>query len=354
MNKYKKVGLSALCGTLASITGANAGELEVLGTVQATWTSLGGQVTGNPIGMNTGLTFKGSGELDGGQTFSVSLVDTDKAAYSSANITLNTNSLGKFVLSSAEGGQGIGGYDDNMPRAWEEVWDTAIATNVNLQKGVGSSTNLSWTSPEIGFTTLQIAWAPDNDGAQTNNKGVSGSASDVYAEGFDAVLDINPQFDSGGFNLFLGVSQTEIAKDKGAGYKNLSGDHEEAVAGLVLNLGPVEVGAQVSGERLPTQTRATTNYYGNSSWGVAFNINDDLSVSYGESLHIQGKTKKVSASEVEAYTPKSRMHGESWQIAYTIGGIALKYADTKFDDTGYTFDGRTAREARVVAMSMAF
>jgi len=118
MNKYKKVGLSALCGTLASITGANAGELEVLGTVQATWTSLGGQVTGNPIGMNTGLTFKGSGELDGGQTFSVSLVDTDKSAYSSANITLNTNSLGKFVLSSAEGGQGIGGYDDNMPRAW--------------------------------------------------------------------------------------------------------------------------------------------------------------------------------------------------------------------------------------------
>jgi len=72
MNKLTKVGLSALCGSLASISAANAGTMEVLGTATATWTQLGGKVTGNPIGMNTGLTFKGSGELDGGQTFSVS------------------------------------------------------------------------------------------------------------------------------------------------------------------------------------------------------------------------------------------------------------------------------------------
>ena len=137
MNKYYKVGLSALCSSLASIGVANAGTLEVLGTAEATWTNLSGAETGNPIGMNTGLTFKGSGELDGGQTFSVSLTDTDKAAWSSSNITLNTNSLGTFILSSAEGGQGIGGYDDNMPRAWEEVWDTGIATSANFQKGVG-------------------------------------------------------------------------------------------------------------------------------------------------------------------------------------------------------------------------
>jgi len=134
MNKITKVGLSALCGSLASISAANAGALEVLGSVEATWTSKSQEVTGNPIGMNTGLTFKGSGELDGGQTFSVSLTDTDKAAWSSSNITLTTNTAGKFVLSSAEGGQGIGGYDDNMPRAWEEVWDTAVGTNAIFKR----------------------------------------------------------------------------------------------------------------------------------------------------------------------------------------------------------------------------
>jgi len=67
MNKFTKIGLSALCGSLASISAANAGSLEVLGSAQATWMSKSNLVTGNPIGMNTGLTFKGSGELDGRQ-----------------------------------------------------------------------------------------------------------------------------------------------------------------------------------------------------------------------------------------------------------------------------------------------
>jgi len=104
MNKITKVGLSALCGSLASIASANAGTLDVTGSATATWTQLGGQVTGNPIGMNTGMTFTGSGELDGGQTFKVAIAHADKAAFSVAGITLNTNSIGKFVLSSAEGG----------------------------------------------------------------------------------------------------------------------------------------------------------------------------------------------------------------------------------------------------------
>ena len=121
MNKLYKIGLSALCGSMASIVAANAGSLGVSGTAEVTWTDLSGQVSGNPIGMNTGLTFTGSGELDGGQTFSVAIAHTDKLAYSSAGITLNTNSLGSFKISQAEGGAGIGGYEDNMPRAWEEV-----------------------------------------------------------------------------------------------------------------------------------------------------------------------------------------------------------------------------------------
>ena len=136
MNKFKKIGLSALCGSLASISAASAGSIDVTGSAMVTYTSLGGQVTGNPIGMSTGLTFTGNGELDGGQTFSVTIAEGQQAAYSSANITLNTNSAGTFKLSSAEGGAGIGGYDDNMPTAWEEVWDTGITTNANFQKGV--------------------------------------------------------------------------------------------------------------------------------------------------------------------------------------------------------------------------
>jgi len=357
MKKYTKIGLSALCGSLASISAANAGTLDVTGTIEATWSSLGGQVVGNPIGMNTALSFKGSGELDGGQTFSVTMAETDKAAYSSANITLNTNSSGTFILSSAEGGQGIGGYDDNMPRAWEEVWDTGIATNANFQKGVGSSTNISWTSPKVIGTTIQIAYAPDNDGAQNNNKAVSGSTSDAFGAGWDIVLDTGTS--NGGINLFIGASETEQTDQKksDAFLENLGGDHQEAVVGMKFKFGPVALGGQISGERLRTQSRNSTSYYGNTSWGLAFNVNDDLSISYSEARHLQAKTKKVSAdgaNGTEQYQPKSEMSGDSIQVAWTIGGVGLKYAQTEYDNTAYGFDAKTPREARIVALSLAF
>ena len=349
--------MSALCGSLAVISAANAGSLDVTGTAEATWTSKSNAVTGNPIGMNTGLTFKGSGELDGGQTFSVTMAQTDKMTYSSANITLNTNSLGTFVLSSAEGGQGIGGYDDNMPRAWEEVWDTGIATNANFQKGVGSSTNISWKSPVVMGTSLQIAYAPDNDGAQNNNKGVSGAASDAFGEGLDIVLDFgagNP------VNFFIGGSRTDqtdyMKSDQNL--KNLRNKHEEAVVGLQLSLGPLQAGGQISAERLATESRNATEYYGNSSWGVAFNVNDDLSVSYSEARHVQTKTKRAASNGGKGSDDlhlKSWMRGDSIQVAYTIGGVGLKYSQTEYDNTAWGFDtAATPQESKIFAVSLAF
>ena len=359
MKKYTKIGLSALCGSLASISAVNAGSLEVTGSAVATYTTLGGQVTGNPIGMATGLTFTGNGELDGGQTFSVAIAHTNKAAYSSANITLNTNSAGTFKLSSAEGGAGIGGYDDNMPRAWEEVWDTGIATNANFQKGVSGSTNISWKSPKVAGTSIQIAYTPANDGSSNAKKKTSGLDSD-FGAGWDIVLDTGTA--DGAINMFVGGSRTELAKSKT--FRDLSGDHEEAVVGLQFKLGPVALGGQISGERLRTRALNTAEYYGNTSWGVAFNVNDSLSVSYSEARHLQTKTHKANnaggkilgwkTQNFNEYTPKSWMRGDSIQVAYTIGGIGLKYAKTRYDNTKFSFDAKIPRESQIVAISLAF
>jgi len=362
MNKLTKIGLSALCGSMASIVAANAGPIDVTGSAEATWTSLSGQVTGNPIGMKTNLSFTGNGELDGGQTFSVLVAYKDKlAGFSSANISLNTNSLGTFKLSSAEGGAGIGGYDDNMPRAWEEVWDTGIATNANFQKGVGSSTNISWKTPKVAGTTFQIAYTPVNDGTQSADKVTSGG-SDHFGTGWDIVLDAGTT--DGAINLFVGGSRTEIAKVKGA-LRDLSGDHEEAVVGLKFNFGPIALGGQISGERLRARGLNAAEYYGNSSWGIAFNVNDALSVSYSEARHLMTKTHKAvnpiggtkhgsTSTNYNEYTPKSWMRGQSIQVAYTIGGIGLKYAHTEYDNTAFTFDAKIPRESQIVAVSLAF
>ena len=150
----------------------------------------------------------------------------------------------------------------------------------------------------------------------------------------------------------------------------MGGDHEEGVVGLEVSFGPLQVGGQVSVERLRTQTVGATNYYGNSSWGVAFNVNDNLSVSYSEARHVASKTKKRSEvgtlgtgennyfDNANEYTPKSWMKGDSIQVAYTIGGIGLKYSETSYDNTGYADLGaggaKAPKDSRVFAVSLAF
>jgi len=121
MNKLTKVGLSALCGSLAGISAVNAGTMSISGSATATWLNNEGTLTGNPIGMNSGITFAGSGELDNGTTFTLTLTQADRDAYSAGSIVMTTPSFGAITISQANGGTGIDAVDDKMPTAWEET-----------------------------------------------------------------------------------------------------------------------------------------------------------------------------------------------------------------------------------------
>ena len=58
MNNFKKIGLSALAGSLAAFTSASAVEMSVSGSAKLTYTNGNSdEVTGNPFGMNTSLGF---------------------------------------------------------------------------------------------------------------------------------------------------------------------------------------------------------------------------------------------------------------------------------------------------------
>jgi outer membrane protein OmpU len=73
MNNIKKVGLTALAGSLAAIS-ANAAEMTVSGASVLTYTSEGAtEVTGNSWGMKTNLGFTASGEVNG---YTVSYMQT--------------------------------------------------------------------------------------------------------------------------------------------------------------------------------------------------------------------------------------------------------------------------------------
>ena len=346
MNKLTKVGLSALCGSLASVA-ANAGTMEVLGGATATYTSNSKQVTGNPIGMNSALTFKGSGELDGGTTFTLTVTGADQMGYTSGNINMVTPSLGSFKISSRTGGTGLGAYDDKMPTAWEESWGHGMGSGFDFQKGVASSMNIGWTSPSFMGTTLKLAVAPGaKNAAFVNDKAVSGDAGNSGS--YDALIEMKPGFGVdalSGLTVWAGGSETE--REGAVSTKNIS-NHEEVNVGFTYAYGPVTVGFQRMGEFTGERTAGNTDYYKNEAFGISFNVNDNLSISYGE---FESMRHKVGSGATDKKVIGST---ESFQVAYTMGGLSLKLAESSVTNASYSTASASDHDGRTIALSLAF
>jgi len=223
MNKLTKVGCSALCGSLAAISSAHAGDLTVTGGVDMTWASLSEDVTGNPMGIGSNLTFKGSGELDNGWTVDLSIANLNASAFSAAKVDLGMGGFGTLQINQGDG-NGLGAIDDKMPTAWEEAWGGGLNPGVILVGGVGSSMNMQYTTPKVLGTTITLAYAPEMGASDTADKATA-SASSTLGHGYDATIHINPSLGTeilSGLNLYAGahiaektVNNDTLNNDKG-------------------------------------------------------------------------------------------------------------------------------------------
>jgi outer membrane protein OmpU len=343
MNKLAKIGASALCGSLAAIASAQAGEMSVTGGATATW-SKGDQTTnGNPIGMNTGLTFTGNGELDNGTTFVMTVTHADKAAYSAANILMTIPGIGSLKVDMGSGGSGLDRIDDMMPTAWEETNGTSVGTGLQTVSGVGGKANLEWTLEEGMFlpdgVSTHIAFSPRADGNNANDK-ASGGAGNGNKAGYDIVLQHSGIAD--GLNIFGGYSVIAREQDTTRAGGNKKGDRNQFALGATYAIGGATLGYQMSKDDIGTVEG--TNYYENSALGVSFSVNDNLSISVGthnsERNHSNGTTTENKASSLQA--------------AYTVGGASVKFARTSVDNADYSTAVTNQKDGYTVALTLAF
>ena len=144
MNNLKKVGLTALAGSLAAIS-ANAAEMTVSGATMLTYTSEhSNEVTGNPLGMKTNLGFTASGEVNG---YTVSYMQTSMdqfAGMSSARLSVDMGDMGTLAFDQGSG-SGLATIDDKTPTAAEEIWDgldEAVAKEANGRVGTAGSSGV--------------------------------------------------------------------------------------------------------------------------------------------------------------------------------------------------------------------
>lgn len=181
MDNLRRIGITALAGTLASVSAAQAGEMSVSGTAELTYTQKDTtEMTGNPIGMGKDITFNGSGELDNGWTVSVMHDLTDAAAWASSSLSIGMGSLGTIVVDQGTGADYGSALDNVVPVAFEEA-DAGLDTGMKLSGGaITPHGSITYKFPAFSGLQLGGSYQPRSgavsnaDGGTSEGNGKSG------------------------------------------------------------------------------------------------------------------------------------------------------------------------------------
>ena len=335
MNKLNKIGVSALCGSLAAISAANAGDLSVSGGADMTWVSQEKAVVGNPVGIGSNMTFSGSGELENGWTVDLSIAHANGAAYSNTNVVIGLPGMGDVRIDQGVSGTGIQRMDDITPTVWEEA-DGGITAGINKIMGVSAGANIEITPTDSmpDGLTARFAFAKDADGNTTNDKGVGGD-SGLLGSGWDLTLEATDALHGvTGLTVYGGISRVDQVQNSATH----DGDKEEEVYGIKYAMGAFSLGWQQSDE--DTGITATASYE-NTAYGITFNVNDDLSIGYN---HVESD-QSGSAIDPEA---------DSFQIAYTMGGASIRLMEQSVKNQTYSSAATADFDATIISLGLAF
>ena len=334
MNKMTKLGVSALCGSLAAVSAANAGDLTVSGGADLTWQSFDDTTTGNPIGIGSNYGLAGSGELDNGWTVALGINMKNKNLYSDTNVTVTVPAIGAFIISNGVSGSGIDRMDDVTPNVWEEAYASGLSTGFQTVSGGSAGTGIEYTPNMMpDGLTARFHWTPDSGGSNTNDKG-SGGANDGDT-GWDLTLVATDAI-TGMAGLTIGGGISEVESD----WTKSDGDREENTIYATYAVGGFTLGYQWSEQDLGIS--ASEQEYDNEGYGITFAINDDLSIGYNHYESKQTSTTNVTAE------------ADSIQIAYSYGGASIRIMDASAENMDYSTVAAQDRDNTVISLGLAF
>jgi len=348
MNTIKKIGLSALAGSLVAFS-AQAGEVSVSGKLEGTYANKsahkGTTVStdqGKGFSTNTGLTFNASGEMDNGWTVSgFQSMNENMVGISSSQMSIVMGSMGKLKINRVGGGA-VNALDDKLPTAWEESWDGSAHAFVG--QTIGSTHDdggISYFFPTIEESGMTIDIGVDYDPAAAVAAGGTGSTqvSGLLGTGMGVAVQIGTD---AGLNAYAGMEQSERkehgkAGDVGAGLA----DPFNMTGGVAYTIGAVTIGAQTW---YNDQGDSTGVHYEADGLSIAFAVNEDLSLSYGM-IDETKVANNVGTSNVEAEM-------ESFNVAYSMGSMAVKAQHSTADNQDHALLGTSSRSE--ISLSLAF
>ena len=343
MNNLKKVGVSALAGSLVAFA-ANAGELSVSGTANLTYTSeeIGPSASsanndGNPFGHDSDVAFNGSGDVNGMTVSFFAALDAGGAGYASNSITMDMGDMGKIKFDQGVGGNGVETIDDMSPTAWEESWD-GIAAGDGLNT-TGSQNVFSYTGTFAGFG-VAAAWDTEIDDARAAAGDTSANANATVVDGSNTSFAITNATLVDGLNFGVGMGETDI-KDG----QSTTTDIETIIGYANYTVGPVTLGytqGEQSGGTVGSDMHAMEAY------GIVFNVNENLSVSFNNHEVKYKKTSGTGTTVNKDYSSDK----DGIAIAYSMGGASVKLQQN--ETSGNSTSSTYSEDRTEVNLSLAF
>ena len=333
MNAIKKIGLSALAGSLVAMS-AHAAEVTMSGGASVAVTS-SNKTNKSTFYQNDSITFTVSGETDGGLTVTTSMeLDGDTAGTTagmdSRSIKVAHPDFGTVTFAGHGGSTVIGGWDDMTPTAYEEVWaltKTSAATPVGNSSigGMGGNNLWRYDSPSFGGASFHASY---------NSASATGSVNS-YA---DWGVQIAPEAIEG-LSIGYGVGEHDESTE-GTGNDSASDvtGLDSSVLWVKYAFGPVTVGYQESEVDGPTTTQDDDS----TAMSISYAVSDDLSISYG--------THELDLGSATAAGTDQESSGFS--ASYTMGGTTISAAFNETDNIAGT--ATDDEESMEIALVFAF
>ena len=316
MNKFKKIGLSALAGSLVAVS-ANAGEMSVAGSASMAVEHVNGGAAnaGKSWSMGNQLTFTGGGELDNGMNVSLSFIldeaDATPGPFDNHSLAVGMDGLGTLTFHGEGGSNAVASMDSS---AAGDIWDNFQAAPDERKSGKGSDDMITYALPSLmDGLALNTSYTP-------GGANFGGASSSI---GYSAT--------------YTGVEGLTIAY--GFGEDNTTAVEAEATAWKVsYAYGPVTVTAT----DLDYDHSTNTSDRSMESQAVSYTISDELSVTYG----VEEVTDGSASSEKAEF--------DSISASYTSGGMTLTVSSQEAKNHSYSTAATEDNERWAISAAFAF
>jgi hypothetical protein len=331
MKNISKLLVGILFSALV-IAPSYAGEMAVSGGATATYTTNGDdESTGKNLGISNEIDFTASGELDNGFTWKYQVqLDGTSTANDDTRLEIGTD-MGTIGLYVSEGGMsaelhGVGamgpGFDYISPTSFEAGYDVDGYSNIQYHTPAdmlpfGLALKVGYVPDMNDTTMLSAKESNSNPGSQATGRNLTmGSVSASPVDGLTIKGDVAQTSNETGVAASVeeGISANVSAK---------------------YTMGPVSIG-YVEGGYQPAVASGEITYYENKFYGIQFDVNDQLSLSYNIDESDKNARTAVAGGASAGTKTVTGMEQKSYQLAYTTGGATIGIAQVEVSNSDYT------------------